>query len=72
MSERVLEWLAQKASDYLVWMHEREEKRHEPCPDCGGGIGHSCVCAENDDRSEQMRDVYDAGWNDALDNIGER
>lgn len=70
MIDRFLNWLEQKANDFLVWMYERERRHHETCPDCHGAIGLDCSCAEQDDMYEQMQEAYEAGINEGFERAG--
>ena len=67
MSERFLYWLGRKASDYLVWLDQRERdynrKLTGPCPDCGEGPLY-CYCDESYERQRWDQDAYDGGYVD--------
>ena len=61
MGERIIAWLAQKASDYLVWVHEREVRNAPTCPDCESPEP-DCWCDERS-RLDRIGDsAYDAGF----------
>lgn len=68
MLERVIDWLAQKASDYLIWVHERERRGMPLCPDCNAPE-IDCFCERDDRLQHELEAAYDAGYAGACDDI---
>lgn len=60
MTNLLLDWLARRANDYLIWMHERDHATYPPCPDCGGR-GDECYCEEKADRDQILNDAFEDG-----------
>lgn len=77
--ERVIDWLAGKAADYLQWVYERglaRARATEPeCPDCEQPESY-CCCAEKYEQDRRDRDVFDSGahrgYEEAMREVGER
>lgn len=69
MVERLIAWLAAKANDYLIWVHEREIRDAAICPDCDQPEP-VCYCAEKADRDAIMQSAYDAGREDGRSDCG--
>lgn len=62
--DRLIDWLAQKASDYLVWVHEREIAGQPECPDCSAPESF-CRCDEEYERERMLGEAYAEGGRDA-------
>lgn len=61
VSERLIEWLAVRANNYLIWVHERDLRGAPICPDCDQPEP-VCGCEENAARNERMQSAYDHGY----------
>lgn len=59
--DRLIEWLAVKANNYLIWAFERDLAGAPICPDCDQPEP-VCYCSEKATQDEIMQSAYDSGY----------
>lgn len=73
MKERFLNWLEDKAGNYLRWCYERRyavaEATDPTCPDCQMPESF-CYCEERDRQRDEMESIFASGVEHGYERAG--